>query len=147
MLWRGGVRAPRRAGGRSERERARPRPCRPLLALARRRAANLGLRNASFRECDATAAGLESGSFDAVVRVFGVFFAADMAAFVGEMWRLLRPGGTLAITTWGPGSMPARGSLTQPPHAHSGIVLGARPRAPKSRSRVSVKARLGQARR
>jgi len=53
-------------------------------------------------ECDATAAGLESGSFDAVVCVFGVFFAADMAAFIAEMWRLVRPGGTLAITTWGP---------------------------------------------
>jgi hypothetical protein len=34
--------------------------------------------------------------------VFGVFFAADMPAFVGEMWRLVRPGGSLAITTWGP---------------------------------------------
>jgi SAM-dependent methyltransferase len=74
----------------------------PLLALAKQRAANLGLRNVSFRECDATATGLESGSFDAVVCVFGVFFAADMPAFVGEMWRLVRPGGTLAITTWGP---------------------------------------------
>ena len=74
----------------------------PLLALARQRAATLGLGNVSFRECDATAAGLESGSFDAVVCVFGVFFAADMAAFIAEMWRLVRPGGTLAITTWGP---------------------------------------------
>jgi SAM-dependent methyltransferase len=60
------------------------------------------LTNVSFRECDATAAGLESGSFDAVVCAFGVFFAADMPAFVAEMWRLVRPGGTLAITTWGP---------------------------------------------
>jgi hypothetical protein len=25
-----------------------------------------------------------------------------MPDFVGEMWRLVRPGGTLAITTWGP---------------------------------------------
>lgn len=74
----------------------------PLLALAKQRAANLGLSNVSFRECDATATGLESGLFDAVVCVFGVFFAADMPAFVGEMWRLVRPGGTLAITTWGP---------------------------------------------
>jgi SAM-dependent methyltransferase len=74
----------------------------PLLTLARQRAATLGLGNFSFRACDATAAGLESGSFDAVVCVFGVFFAADMPAFVAEMWRLVRPGGTLAITTWGP---------------------------------------------
>jgi ubiquinone/menaquinone biosynthesis C-methylase UbiE len=74
----------------------------PLLAQARKRAVTLGLRNVSFRECDATATGLKSGSFDAVVCVFGVFFAADMPAFVAEMWRLTRPGGTLAITTRGP---------------------------------------------
>ena len=74
----------------------------PLLALARQRAADLGLTNVSFRECDATVSGLRSGSFDAVVCVFGVFFAADMPAFVAEMWRLVRPGGSLAITTWGP---------------------------------------------
>jgi ubiquinone/menaquinone biosynthesis C-methylase UbiE len=74
----------------------------PLLALARQRAANLGLSNVSFRMCDATASGLRSGAFDAVICVFGVFFAADMPAFAAEMWRLVRPGGTLAITTWGP---------------------------------------------
>jgi ubiquinone/menaquinone biosynthesis C-methylase UbiE len=74
----------------------------PLLALARQRAETLGLGNLSFRKCDATASELGSGSFDAVVCVFGVFFAADMPAFVAEMWRLVRPGGTLAITTWGP---------------------------------------------
>jgi ubiquinone/menaquinone biosynthesis C-methylase UbiE len=73
-----------------------------LLGLARQRAADLGLTNVSFRECDATASGLQSGSFDAVVCVFGVFFAADMPAFVAELWRLVRPGGTLAVTTWGP---------------------------------------------
>ena len=75
----------------------------PLLTLASHRATELGLNNVSFRACDATASGLVSDSFDAVVCVFGVFFAADMPAFVAEMWRLVRPGGTLAITTWGPG--------------------------------------------
>jgi SAM-dependent methyltransferase len=53
---------------------------------------------------------LPSGSFDAVVCVFGVFFAPDMTAFVQEMWRLIRPGGVLAVTTWGPGLFePANG--------------------------------------
>src|SRR5262249_59525955 len=50
----------------------------PLLALARQRAATLGLSNVSFRHCDATTTQLESSSFDAVVCAFGVFFAADM---------------------------------------------------------------------
>jgi SAM-dependent methyltransferase len=73
-----------------------------LLARARERSVTLGLRNVSFQECDATSTGMEGCSFDAVVCVFGVFFAADMPAFVAEMWRLVRPGGLLAITTWGP---------------------------------------------
>lgn len=75
----------------------------PLLELGRARAAAEQLPNIEFRLADATGAGLPSGSFDAVVCVFGVFFAADMTAFVAEMWRLVRPGGVLAITTWGPG--------------------------------------------
>jgi hypothetical protein len=38
-----------------------------------------------------------------VVCVFGIFFVPDMEAQVAELWRLVRPGGQLAITTWGPG--------------------------------------------
>jgi ubiquinone/menaquinone biosynthesis C-methylase UbiE len=75
----------------------------PLLDLARARAVREGLANVEFRHGDATRTGLPDGSFDAVVCVFGVFFAPDMAAFLGEMWRLVRPGGSLAVTTWGPG--------------------------------------------
>lgn len=74
----------------------------PLLGLARRRAASAGLVNIDFRQGDATNTGLPSGSFDAVVCVFGVFFVQEMASFVADMWRLVAPGGTLAITTWGP---------------------------------------------
>ena len=73
----------------------------PLLEMARAKATREGLANIEFRQGDATRTGLTGGSFDAVVCVFGVFFAADMAAFVADMWRLVRPGGVLAITTWG----------------------------------------------
>jgi SAM-dependent methyltransferase len=73
----------------------------PLLALAR--ADREGTLPVEFRLADATRTGLPDGTFDAVVCVFGVFFAPDMTAFVREMWRLLAPGGTLAVTTWGPG--------------------------------------------
>jgi ubiquinone/menaquinone biosynthesis C-methylase UbiE len=75
----------------------------PLLVKGRRRAEQEGLLQARFERADATNTGLPSGSFDAVVCVFGVFFVADMPAFVSEMWRLVRPGGQLAITTWGTG--------------------------------------------
>jgi SAM-dependent methyltransferase len=73
-----------------------------MLDLARRRAADQGLANIEFQHGDATSTGLPDGSFDAVVCVFGVFFAPDMTAFAAEMWRLVRPGGMLAVTTWGP---------------------------------------------
>jgi ubiquinone/menaquinone biosynthesis C-methylase UbiE len=82
-----------------------------LLELARARAAGEGLANIEFRQGDATLTGLPGGSYDAVVCVFGVFFAPDMTAFVAEMWRLVRPGGVLAITTWGPG-------LFEPANSH-----------------------------
>jgi len=75
----------------------------PLLEMARARAAREGLANIEFRHGDATGTALPDGSFDAVICVFGVFFVPDMAGFVAEMWRLVRPGGVLAITTWGPG--------------------------------------------
>ena len=75
----------------------------PLLQLGRARAARAGLANIEFRRGDATRTGLTDGDFDAVVCVFGVFFAADMAAFAAEMWRLVGRAGTLAVTTWGAG--------------------------------------------
>jgi SAM-dependent methyltransferase len=82
----------------------------PLLRIARERAFNEGLRHVEFRCADASDTGLPDASFDAVVCVFGVFFAADVRAFVREMSRVTRPGGTVAITTWGPGLFePANG--------------------------------------
>src|SRR5579859_4534524 len=75
----------------------------PMLDLARAKAARQGLANIEFRCGDATRTGLADGSFDAVLCVFGVFFASDMPAFMQEMWRLVRPGGVLAVTTWGAG--------------------------------------------
>src|SRR6516225_3984534 len=53
----------------------------PMLELARARAAREGLANIEFRRGDATRTGLPDAGFDAVVCVFGVFFAPDMAAF------------------------------------------------------------------
>ena len=73
-----------------------------LLALGRRKAAALGLKNIEFRAGDMLALGLPPATFDAVVCVFGIFFVPEMPAGVRALWNVLRPGGTLAITTWGP---------------------------------------------
>jgi ubiquinone/menaquinone biosynthesis C-methylase UbiE len=73
-----------------------------LLNLARAKAARLGLGNIEFLPGDMEALGFPDGSFDAVVCVFGIFFATDMPRAVKELWRMVKPGGRLAITTWGP---------------------------------------------
>ena len=73
-----------------------------LLALARRKAEQRGLTNIEFRSGDMTQLPFEEGSFDVVVCVFGIFFVPDMESALRELKRVLRTGGKLAITTWGP---------------------------------------------
>ena len=73
-----------------------------LLALARAKAAGRGLGHAEFRRADMLDLGLPAGSFDVVVCVFGVFFVPDVPSAVRALWHCVRPGGRLAITTWGP---------------------------------------------
>jgi ubiquinone/menaquinone biosynthesis C-methylase UbiE len=72
-----------------------------LLVLARRKAAESGLRNARFETGDMLALGFPSDTFDAVVCVFGIFFVPDIPAGVRELWRCVKRGGKLTITTWG----------------------------------------------
>jgi len=73
-----------------------------LLALAREKANQLNLTNVEFRSGDMTHLDFEAGRFDVVVCVFGIFFVPDMEVGLRELKRVLRAGGKLAITTWGP---------------------------------------------
>jgi ubiquinone/menaquinone biosynthesis C-methylase UbiE len=73
-----------------------------LLALAHAKAKERGLANIEFRVGDMLDLQLPAAGFDAVVCVFGIFFVPDMQAALRELWRHVRPGGQLAITTWGP---------------------------------------------
>jgi ubiquinone/menaquinone biosynthesis C-methylase UbiE len=73
-----------------------------LLALARAKAAARRLAQAEFRQGDLLALDVPDAAFDAVVCVFGIFFVPDLRAAVRALWRPARPGGRLAITTWGP---------------------------------------------
>ena len=72
-----------------------------LLELGRAKARQRGLGQFECRTGDMLDLGLPDGSFDAVVCVFGIFFVPDMEAGARELWRLVRPGGKLAVTTWG----------------------------------------------
>src|SRR5215469_4602465 len=72
-----------------------------LLALAREKARQRALQNIAFRAADMLELDYSAESFDVVLCVFGIFFVPDMSAAVRQLWRLVRPGGKLAITTWG----------------------------------------------
>jgi ubiquinone/menaquinone biosynthesis C-methylase UbiE len=71
-----------------------------LLELARTKAT--GLTNIEFELGDMLALRFSNENFDAVVCVFGIFFVPDMEMAIRELWRCVRPGGELAVTTWGP---------------------------------------------
>ena len=73
-----------------------------LLDLAGAKAMRRGLSNIEFRVGDFEELGLPDNSFDAVICVFGIFFVPDMPRAVRELWRMVSPGGQLAVTTWGP---------------------------------------------
>lgn len=73
-----------------------------LIDLAQAKARQRGLAQAEFRVGDFEELGEDGASFDAVVCVFGIFFVPDMPGAVRRLWRFVRPGGQLAITTWGP---------------------------------------------
>jgi ubiquinone/menaquinone biosynthesis C-methylase UbiE len=73
-----------------------------LLELARRKAVQQRLGNIKFEVGDMLSLRFPTESFDAVVCVFGIFFVPDMPRAVSELWSRIRPGGKLAIATWGP---------------------------------------------
>lgn len=72
-----------------------------LLELGRNKAKQQGLENIEFRCADFENLGFPNATFDAIVCVFGIFFVPDMVAGVRELLRMLRPGGKLAVTSWG----------------------------------------------
>ena len=73
-----------------------------LLELARTKAVQRRLGNIEFEVGDMLSMRFPTASFDAVVCVFGIFFVPDMVKAVSELWTRVRPGGKLAVTTWGP---------------------------------------------
>lgn len=73
-----------------------------LLELARAKAKQRGLTNIQFQSGDLMHLPFEDESFDTVVCVFGIFFVPDMEAAMLELKRVVRNGGRVAITTWGP---------------------------------------------
>lgn len=74
-----------------------------MLGIARTRAASEGSEHVEFIEGDMTALAFPDESFDAVLSVLGIFFVEDIAGLLRSLWRLVKPGGRLAVTTLGRG--------------------------------------------
>jgi ubiquinone/menaquinone biosynthesis C-methylase UbiE len=72
-----------------------------MVEVARRRGAELGLKNVDHRVIDAERIALDSGSIDGVLCQSAYMLVADPAAALAETRRVLRPGGRLALSVWG----------------------------------------------
>ena len=59
-------------------------------------------------EADAEELPFEDASFDAAVSVFGAMFAPRPERAAAELFRVVRPGGTVAMANWRPESFSAR---------------------------------------
>jgi len=72
-----------------------------MIDAARRRGAELGVKNVDYRVLDAEQIELDDDSVDGVLCRFGYMLMADPAAALAETRRVLRPGGRLALAVWG----------------------------------------------
>jgi ubiquinone/menaquinone biosynthesis C-methylase UbiE len=73
---------------------------------------------------DAEALDVPTGSFDAVVSIFGVMFTADQERAAAELTRACRPGGTIGLVNWTPDSFV--GDIFRTIGAHVPPPLGVR---------------------
>jgi SAM-dependent methyltransferase len=72
-----------------------------LLETARQNAKTAAV-EIDWHEGDVEQLPFEAGTFDAVVSQFGHMFAPRPEVAIGEMLRVLKPGGTIAFSTWPP---------------------------------------------
>lgn len=72
------------------------------LAQAREQALRLGVADAQFSIGDLTASGLPDAAANGLLCTDSIQFADDQAAAFGEIHRLVKPGGRVALTCWEP---------------------------------------------
>jgi ubiquinone/menaquinone biosynthesis C-methylase UbiE len=73
-----------------------------MLAAALENSQRAGVANVSFQPADAENLEFANESFDAVTCRFGLMFVPDAARALGEIRRVLKPGGGAAFVAWGP---------------------------------------------
>jgi ubiquinone/menaquinone biosynthesis C-methylase UbiE len=73
-----------------------------MTSIASARAAALGIDNVSTLELDLEEINQPDDSYDVVLCREGLMFAPEPGRAAGEIRRVLRPGGRLALAVWGP---------------------------------------------
>jgi SAM-dependent methyltransferase len=71
-----------------------------MVEAAERVAASLGVTNAEFRMLDGASLDLAGASVDGVLSRFGYILKGNTPPVLGEIRRVLRPGGRLAFAVW-----------------------------------------------
>jgi ubiquinone/menaquinone biosynthesis C-methylase UbiE len=72
-----------------------------MVDAAAARGAAEGIENARFARMDGETLDLENDSFDLALCSLGLMYMPDPEAALGEMARVLRPGGRAAVAVWG----------------------------------------------
>lgn len=75
---------------------------RGMLDVAEENSRRAGVTNLSFQQADAHSLPFSDETFDRVTCRFGVMYFADAAQALTEIRRVLKRGGRLAVTAWGP---------------------------------------------
>jgi SAM-dependent methyltransferase len=95
-----------------------------MVAVAAARAEALGLVQVTTRQRDLERIDESDESFDVVVCREGLMLVPDPALAVGEMRRVLRPGGRAAVAVWGPRERnPWLGALLDAVSTHTGMPV------------------------
>src|SRR5215510_5565936 len=72
-----------------------------MVEAGRRNALEQGIGHLRFERSDAEAQPFPDAAFDAAVCALGLMYVPDPARALGEMRRVLKPGGRVAVAVWG----------------------------------------------
>lgn len=73
-----------------------------MVRIANQNAKDRGVKNYQAMAQDASQLNFPQGTFNAGICRFGVMFFPDPVATIKELVRVLKPGGRLALSSWGP---------------------------------------------
>lgn len=99
-----------------------------MVAGARRNALHNKLENVRVRQGDAEALDFADGTFDAVVCSSALFFVPDMVRAARECRRVLRPGGSLNVSSYGPTAFQPMSDMYGAQLREFGVDVPPRPR-------------------